>query len=79
MILCPLGEVHIALANKLNKKLNLGNDFIIGNIIPDATNGFIVKNISNINSHSKTHYNFEGINKPPKINIDMFLKIIILN
>ena len=71
----PSWGVHIALANKLNKKLNLGDDFVIGNVLPDATNGFIIKDISNIISHAKTHYNFEGANHPPKNDINKFLEV----
>lgn len=70
----PSWGVHIALANKLNKKFELGNDFIIGNVLPDATNGIIVKNIPNVINHAKTHYNFEGPNKPPKNDVDKFLE-----
>ncbi len=52
----PSWPVHIALANKLNKKLKLGDDFIIGNVIPDAMNGFIIKNVSKAVGHQTTHY-----------------------
>ena len=71
----PSWGVHIAIANKLNKKLKLGNDFIIGNVLPDATNGVIVSGISNVIKHSVTHYNFEGENKPPKNDVNKFMEV----
>ncbi len=69
----PSWGIHIALASKLNQKLNLGDSFIVGNILPDTLNGFMVENISHKLSHSKTHYNFEKVGKPPKSNITKFL------
>ncbi len=71
----PSWGVHIAIANKLNKKLKLGSDFIIGNVLPDATNGYIVSGISNVIKHSETHYNFEGENKPPKNDVNKFMEV----
>ncbi len=70
----PSWGIHLALANKLNKKLKLDNNFIIGNVLPDATNGISVKGISNVVAHFKTHYNFEGPNNPPINRIDAFLE-----
>ena len=71
----PSWSIHIALANRLKKKYNFTDDFIIGNVIPDATNGFIIKDISNIIHHPKTHFNFQGSNRPPKNDTNKFLDI----
>ena len=71
----PSWGVHIAIANRLNKKLKLGSDFIIGNVLPDASNGIIVKGISNVIDHATTHYNFQGSNRPPKNDVDKFLEV----
>jgi len=35
----PSWPIHIALANKLNKKLNLGDDFILGMDLLDVLAG----------------------------------------
>ena len=53
----PSWPIHIALAKKLNKELNLGDDFIIGNILPDVLNGYIIKNPSVIINDQLTHLN----------------------
>lgn len=71
----PSWPIHIALASKLKIKYNLTDDFIIGNVIPDATNGFIIKNISNTIYHSKTHFNFQGPSRPPKNDVQKFLEV----
>lgn len=70
----PSWPIHIALASKLKRKYSFTDDFILGNVMPDATNRFIIKDISNIVSHTETHFNFQGPNRPPKSNIDKFLE-----
>lgn len=56
----PNWKIHIEVAKQLNKKLNYKNEeyqlFLFGNILPDINNGYIVKDISEIISHRKTHY-----------------------
>lgn len=71
----PSWPIHIALASKLKRKYNFTDDFILGNVMPDATNGFIIKDISNVVSHSVTHFNYQGPNKPPKNEVQKFLEI----
>lgn len=70
----PSWPIHIALANRLKNQYHLTDDFVLGNIMPDATNGFIIQNLSIIIAHAKTHYNLEGPGKPPKNNINAFLE-----
>lgn len=69
----PTWPVHLALANKLKNKYHYTEDFIIGNILPDTMNGFMVPNTSNIYHHSITHYSKAEPLGPPKICIVDFL------
>jgi len=62
----PSWPIHIALANKLNQKLNLGDDFILGNVLPDVLDGYIFKP-SNITDKNFSHYRTNG-----RIDYDMF-------
>ncbi len=64
----PSWPIHIALANKLNKRLKLNDDFILGNVLPDILDGYIFKP-SNITDKNLSHYR---VNK--RINYDLFLK-----
>lgn len=64
----PSWPIHIALANKLNSKLKLGDEFILGNILPDVLDGYIFTP-SNMTDKNISHYR---VNK--KINEDTFLK-----
>lgn len=56
----PNWKIHIEVAKQLNRKLNYQNEeyqlFLFGNILPDINNGYIVKDISEMISHRKTHY-----------------------
>lgn len=70
----PTWPVHLKIANRLAKKYNYTDDFIIGNVLPDTMNGFVVSNPSNIFHHSITHYSEKTDIGIPKINIDNFLK-----
>lgn len=64
----PSWPIHIKIAQKLNKKLNLDNDnFIFGNILPDLYNGFIIDNLSQKISSKETHFR-----ENKKINIEKF-------
>ncbi len=64
----PSWPIHVALANKFNKKFNLGNDFILGNVLPDVLDGFIFSP-SNVTDKNKSHFRVNG-----RINYDLFLK-----
>ena len=69
----PSWPIHLAMANKLNKKLNLSNDFIIGNILPDVLNGYELENPSSIIDSSITHYRLQQATKKYKIDTEYFI------
>lgn len=69
----PSWPVHIAIARRLNKTLKLDDNFILGNIMPDVLNGFIIKDISHTINHKITHYSIKD-NNYKKIDISNFLK-----
>ena len=69
----PTWPVHLKIASSLAKKYNYSDDFIIGNVIPDTMNGYVVKNPSNIFHHTVTHYSEVEPIGIPKINIGSFL------
>lgn len=54
----PSWGIHLATTKKILEKINIENknDFIFGNILPDILNGYLIKDVSNIVSHSDTHY-----------------------
>ncbi|MCI9110441.1 MAG: hypothetical protein HFH47_01350 [Bacilli bacterium] len=64
----PSWPIHIALAHKLNKHLKLNDDFILGNIMPDVLDGYVIKP-SNKTEKKQSHY---YSNK--KINPENFVK-----
>ncbi len=55
----PSWAIHLAVTKKLNQKNNLNvqnkNIFLLGNIIPDILNGYVIKNISHVVTHKETH------------------------
>lgn len=54
----PTWGMHLLVAKKLNKKLKIKdyNLFLIGNIITDINNGYLVSNVSKVIPHKETHY-----------------------
>lgn len=57
----PSWGIHLEIANRVNKKLNLNtNEFLFGNILPDIQDGYVVADISNIVNHLESHY-YDGI------------------
>ena len=70
----PTWPVHLKIANKLAQKYHYGDDFIIGNVIPDTMNGYVIENPSNIFHHTVTHYSEVEPLGVPKINISKFLQ-----
>ena len=56
----PNWKIHIEVGKRIGKKLKLDenneNLFLLGNIVTDINNGYIVKNISKIISHDYTHF-----------------------
>ena len=69
----PTWPVHLKIAHKLREKYNYTDDFIIGNVIPDTMNGYVVDNPSNIFHHSVTHYSSAEYTDFLEININKFL------
>lgn len=59
----PAWAIHLAIATKINKNSNktsqFKNAFLLGNIMPDILNGFVVKNVSHKISHNETHFAVE--------------------
>ena len=60
----PAWEMHIAIANRVNKILKMDDElFIIGNVIPDAE-GYVIENPSVKVPYAISHYaehNLEGV------------------
>ena len=56
----PNWKTHLEIAKRVNNKLKYKDKdlelFMIGNILPDINNGYVVKDISTIYSHNYTHY-----------------------
>lgn len=63
----PNWRVHLEIAKKLNKEIKFNNEdlnlFLLGNIAPDINNGYVVKDVSHIYGHGRTHlYDLEDEN-----------------
>lgn len=54
----PTWGIHLLTAKKLNKRLTIQdyNSFLLGNILADINNGYVLPDVSNIIEHKKTHY-----------------------
>lgn len=54
----PAWGMHLLIAKKVNEKININdyNSFLIGNIITDINNGYVIPNVSKIITHKDTHY-----------------------
>ena len=54
----PAWGIHLATTKKLLEKIDIKdkNDFIFGNILPDILNGYLIKDVSNIVTHTDSHY-----------------------
>lgn len=54
----PTWGMHLLIAKKVSQKINIKNynSFLIGNIVPDINNGYLISNVSKIISHRDTHY-----------------------
>lgn len=61
----PNWKIHLELAKRIGKKIKYNKEemqlFMLGNILPDINNGYIVKDISTIIGHDVTHYREEKI------------------
>ena len=53
-------KIHLEIAKKINKKLKYDGEclelFLLGNVLPDINNGYVVKDISKRISHTNTHF-----------------------
>lgn len=57
---------HLLIANKILKKIKTDeNLFLFGNILPDVQDGYLVKDISNIQPHKTNHFDLNGENYNP--------------
>ncbi len=56
----PSWPIHLALANKINKNLNLGDEFILGNVMPDILDGYAIDSPSTITKKHETHFRRPG-------------------
>ncbi len=53
----PSWGIHLATAKKLQEKLQVEtNDFLLGNILPDINNGYVIPDISYLKTYQETHY-----------------------
>lgn len=53
----PSWGIHLATAKKLQEKLQIEtNDFLLGNILPDINNGYVMEGISCLKTYQETHY-----------------------
>lgn len=67
----PSWSVHLALANRINKKLDLGDEFVVGNVLPDVLEGYTIENPSQIVVKNVNHFLNGG--KPKYIDVDAFV------
>lgn len=57
----PSWGIHFEMAKRINKDNKYDkNDFLMGNILPDIQDGYVVTDISNIVDHLISHY-YDGI------------------
>lgn len=76
----PTWGMHLLIAKKVSKKLKIKdyNSFLIGNIMPDINNGYVLSNTSKIISHKETHYyteeKYSKTNKVMYYNVGKFVK-----
>lgn len=56
----PTWGIHLLTAKKVSKEININksdyNSFLVGNLITDVNNGYVIPNVSKIISHKQTHY-----------------------
>lgn len=62
----PNWKLHLEVGKRLSNKLKLNKEqeelFMIGNILPDINNGYLVRGVSKVISHTITHYVREDFN-----------------
>lgn len=76
----PAWGIHLYIAKKLKDKIKIDdyNSFLLGNVIPDINNGYLVKDVSKVISHRQTHYCYEykiaRDGKPMYYDIEQFIE-----
>lgn len=75
----PAWGMHLLIAKKVSEKINIKdyNSFLIGNIVPDINNGYVIPNVSRIITHRDTHYyteeKYARTNKVMYYNVKKFI------
>lgn len=75
----PAWGMHLLIAKKVSEKINIKdyNSFLIGNIVPDINNGYVIPNVSKIITHKDTHYyteeKYKNTNKVMYYNVKKFV------
>lgn len=75
----PAWGMHLLIAKKVSEKINIKdyNSFLIGNIVPDINNGYVIPNVSKIITHKDTHYyteeKYKSTNKVMYYNVKKFV------
>lgn len=74
----PSWGVHLATANRICKEIKVDKDlFLLGNLLPDINNGYLIKNITCIKPYDETHFSkIFNINGQKEImpDLEMFYK-----
>lgn len=53
----PSWAIHLLTAKRINEKIDVDkNIFAIGNLLTDILNGYVIKDVSSYELHSKTHF-----------------------
>jgi len=70
----PNWKAHLEIAKRLNEKYKMSildyQMFMLGSILPDINQGYLVTNVSKIIGHNKTHYGYTD-----RISYLMFYKL----
>lgn len=60
----PNWKIHLEIGNKLNESIHYSKKdlelFLLGNILPDINNGYMIEDVSKKISHGHTHFQREG-------------------
>lgn len=72
----PSWGIHLATATRICEKIDMDKDsFLIGNLLPDINNGYLIKNVTCIRPYDETHYSkITNINGQEEIlpNLELF-------
>lgn len=74
----PSWGIHLATATRICEKINIDKDlFLLGNLLPDINNGYLIENITCIKKYDETHYSkITNINGQEEIlpDLELFYK-----